>query len=97
MEVETLESSVWTLARVWGDLARAAPKTAFEYLAAMAEAALRPKPGAADTERAVDVSSIVEGCRLVTKLVRAGLFRQLLCNVSKFQHRSDLMDRLVLT
>jgi hypothetical protein len=62
MAVETEESSVWTLMRVCGDLARAAPKRAFEYLDAMAEAALRPKAGVADTERAVDASNIVGGC-----------------------------------
>ena len=36
---------MWTLVRAGGDLERAAPKTAFEYLEAIAEAARRPKPG----------------------------------------------------
>lgn len=58
--LETLESSVWTLVRVWGDLERAAPKTAFEYLEAMAEAARRPKPGVLEAERAVEASNMVE-------------------------------------
>jgi len=42
-------------------LERAAPKTALEYLEAMAEAARRPRPGAADSERDAEASNMVEG------------------------------------
>ena len=52
IEVEMALSSVCTLFKTCGDLARAAEKTALEYLRAMVEAARRPMAADASDEEA---------------------------------------------
>ena len=68
IEDEIALSSACTLLSVWGDFARAAEKTALEYLRAMELAARRPRPAEEIAERAEDRSIVGNQTRVEDKV-----------------------------